>query len=122
MTFDVRTYDTVYTADGSELGAAMTLYVRPEADPGHKDFDQYLMILRLEEGDEYYIPTNFIDAQTSETGRVRLSLTMAEVEESNLKQRPPFIERGEANEESLANAPSPIPGEEEVANRQRPPA
>jgi len=122
MTFDIRQYDTVFTADGSELGTAMSLYIRPDADPEHRDFDQYLMVLRLEEADEYYIPTNFIDAQASETGQVRLSLTMAEIEESNLKRRPPFIERGEANEEALANAPSPVPGEEEIANRQRPPA
>ena len=122
MTFDIRKYDTVFTADNSELGMAMSLYIRPEADPGHGNFDQYLMVIHLEEGDEYYIPTNFIDAQTSETGHIRLSLTMAEIEESNLKQCPPFIERGEANEEALASAPSPVPGEEEVANRQRPPA
>jgi hypothetical protein len=118
MTFDIRKSDTVFTADGAELGAATTLYVRPEASLGRGDFDQYLMVVSLEEGNEYYIPTNFIDARASETGKVRLSLATAEIEESNLKQRPPFIERGEANEEALADEPSAMEKEKEFVDRE----
>ena len=118
MTFDIRKSDTVFTADGAELGVATTLYVRPEANPGRGDFDQYLMVVSLEEGDEYYSPTNFIDVPTSKTGKVRLSLTTAEIEESNLKQRPPSIERGEANEEALADEPGALEKEKELVDRQ----
>lgn len=114
MTFEIRKSDAVFTADGFELGQASSVYVHPEADPEHGDFDQYLMVVSLGEGNEYYIPANFVDTQTSETGKVYLSLSRAELEESNLKVRPAFIERGEANEEALADEPSPLKKQEEL--------
>lgn len=116
MTFDIRKTDRIFTADGFELGQASSLYIRPEADPQHRDYDQYLMVINLEEGDEYYIPTNYVDTQASATGEVRLSLTRSEIESIDLKQRPPFIERGEANEEALADEPSPLEKEGELGD------
>lgn len=82
--------DRVETADGVSLGQALVLYRRLEdVDPELKLYEFYLESVDLNMGDEFYIPTDFIDRY--ENGTVYLSLTMSRVQAETMMRMPKFI-------------------------------
>lgn len=82
--------DQVETADGVSLGQALVLYRRlDEVDPDLKLYEFYLESVNLNMGDEFYLPTDFIDRY--ENGTVYLSLTMAQVQAETMMRMPKFV-------------------------------
>jgi hypothetical protein len=96
----------VLTADEYLLGQAHTLYHRQEpAEPELRLFATYLMVVNMTIGDEFYVPTTYIDEARREEGTaVYLTLSRDDIEEKQLTRIPQFIVDDRFEEEGLAPA------------------
>lgn len=90
MDLKIHRGDEVQTADGVSLGQALVLYRRLDlVDPELKLYEYYLESVKLSMGDEFYIPTDFIERY--ENGTVYLSLTMPQVQAETMMRMPKFV-------------------------------
>ncbi|MBK8905188.1 MAG: hypothetical protein IPM53_28660 [Anaerolineaceae bacterium] len=110
MTHNLKQNLPVLTADEYRLGQAHTLYHRQEpAEPEHTLFASYLMVVNMTIGDDYYVPTAYIDEARAEGTAVHLTLTRDDIQNKTLTRTPQFIVDDRYNEEKLA------PGESSAA-------
>lgn len=107
----------VLTADAYRLGQTHSLYHRQEpAQPELRLFATYLMVVNMTIGDEYYVPTAYIDETKAEKTAVYLTLTRQEIQTQQLTRIPQFIVEERCDEEPLPPGDSsaatlPPPGE-----------
>lgn len=94
----------VLTADEYLLGQAHTLYHRQEpAEPELRLFATYLMVVNMTIGDEFYVPTTYIDEARPEAGTaVHLTLTRDDIKDQQLTRTPQFVIDDQFKEEKLA--------------------
>ena len=92
----------ILTADAYHLGQAHTLYHRQEpAEPELRLFATYLIVGNMTIGDEFYVPTTYIDEAREEGTAVYLTLTHQDIQKQQLTRIPQFIVEERGNEESL---------------------
>jgi hypothetical protein len=102
MTLELHKFDRIWTKDGVHLGEAHRLYHRiKDIDPGLKLYATYLHVVSFGDGDDYYVPTDFIGGYDANTGRVALVTTMKGVMNETWTRLPDFIARDEAVKEEL---------------------
>ncbi|MDX1614340.1 MAG: hypothetical protein R3300_08525 [Candidatus Promineifilaceae bacterium] len=100
---EIRKLDEVWTADDKKLGLAQKLYHREgQSDPKLKLYGSYLEVESFDYGDDYYVPTDFIEGRDAEAGRVYLSVKLQKVLENTWSRLPDFIARGNRQEEALS--------------------
>lgn len=94
----------VLTADEYRLGQLNRLYHRDElAEPQHSLFASYLMVVNMTIGDDFYVPTTYIDETRAGETAVFLTLTLDEIENKQLTRTPQFIIDDRFMEEKLPN-------------------
>lgn len=103
MDLKLRKLEDIWTNDGRLVGQAHSLYHRlGDVDPELKLYATYLLVISFEIGEDYYIPTDFIEGRDPETGRVMLSVDMLRILEETWERMPDFVARGEAKVEALS--------------------
>ncbi|NIT55781.1 MAG: hypothetical protein GWN00_05955, partial [Aliifodinibius sp.] len=71
MELTISKLEEVWTADDKKLGVANAIYHRLEGiNPELKYYASYLHVQNFDYGDDYYIPTDFIEGRDEETGRL----------------------------------------------------
>lgn len=104
MELTLKESDEIWTKDGEHLGQAHRLYHRSEGiDPDLQLYASYLYVVSFGSGDDYYVPTDFIDGREDDTDRVILTVPMQEVLDQTWSREPDFIARGKAVTEALPN-------------------
>lgn len=86
---------TAYAAGGRRLGRVQALYRRMDqsrVDPAKKVFSDYVEIVNLDIGDDFYIPTNYI-SHSDEDG-LYFSKSFEEIKSETLNRKPRFIAHG----------------------------
>lgn len=107
MKQDLKQNTPVLTADAYRLGQAHTLYHRQAAaEPEHKLFASYLMVVNMTIGDDYYVPTTYIDETKAGETAVYLTLTRDDIKDQQLTRTPQFIIDNRFKEEKLASGDS----------------
>jgi hypothetical protein len=83
----------VVTADGEQLGKALSIHHRPEdeVDPELKLYGSYLQVPNLMVGSHFYIPVDFIVDYDEEAQRVDLSVPISDVMNETWDREPSFI-------------------------------
>ena len=105
MTHNLKQNLPVLTADEYKLGQAHTLYYRQEpAKPERKLFNGYLMVVNMTIGDDYYVPTAYIDETREDDTAVWLTLSHDEIKEKELTRLPQVVVDDQFSEEKLAAA------------------
>lgn len=105
MTHNLKQNLPVLSADEYKLGQTHTLYHRQETtEPEDEPFNSYLMVVNMAIGDDYYVPTTYIDDTKNEETAVWLTLTHAEIKELQLTRLPQFVANHQFTEEKLAEA------------------
>ena len=121
---DLRQNLPVLTVDEYRLGQLHTLYHRDEvAEPQHNLFPSYLMVVNLTIGDDYYVPTTYIDNTRRGETAVWLTLTRADIQNKQLTRTPQFIVDDRFTEEPLpkdGTSAATIPEVGKPLNRQMP--
>lgn len=109
MNHELKQDLSVITADDYQLGQTHTLYHRQgPAYPERNLYSTYLMVVNMTIGDEYYVPTVFIDETRDDATAVWLTLSRDEINKMQLTRLPQFVADDEFTEEKLgdaANAP-----------------
>ncbi len=92
----------VITADQFRLGRIHKIFHRLEAaEPQLKLFASYMMVINLTIGDDFYVPTDYIDETKTGATAVWLTLTKKEVKDEQLTTLPQFIAGKQHREEDL---------------------
>lgn len=103
MTHNLKQNLPVLTTDEYKLGQAHTVYHREEAaKPERSLFSSYLMVVNMTIGDDYYVPTTYIDDTRDGEAAVWLTLTHDEIKEKQLTRLPQFVANDQFREEKLA--------------------
>lgn len=79
----------VRTADGKILGKTHAYHLRvnqPEPELGL--YPSYLMVVNIHIGDDFYIPTVFIDEEHSTQDEIRLTITEQEIQKKQYTRLP----------------------------------
>jgi hypothetical protein len=101
---DINKLDPVYTRDHQYLGAAHRLYHRTHGiRPGWKHFATYMLVQSFAQGDDFYVPTEFIAGRDPQAGHIMLTVTEKDVETKTWTRLPEFVLHGEANIEELVD-------------------
>jgi len=103
MDFTINKLEEVWTADDKKLGVANAIYHRLEGvNPELKYYASYLHVQNFDYGDDYYIPTDFIDGRDQKTGKLSLRKTFHEVLENTWTRMPEFVLQGNGLIEKLS--------------------
>ncbi len=102
MELTISKLEEVWTADDKKLGVANAIYHRLEGiNPELKYYASYLHVQNFDYGDDYYIPTDFIEGRDEETGRLSLNRKFQEVLENTWTRMPEFVLQGNGRIEKL---------------------
>lgn len=102
MDFTISKLEEVWTADDKKLGVANAVYHRLEGvNPELKYYASYLHVQNFDYGDDYYIPTDFIDGRDQESGKLSLTKTFQQILENTWTRMPEFILHGNGRIEKL---------------------
>ena len=96
----------VRTADGRRLGTVQGLYRRPEGaevDPDLKLFAYYMEVVNLDIGDDFYVPTDYIER--IDGGEIWLTRNFDEIQGETLMREPRFIAHGNGLNVHLLDRP-----------------
>ncbi len=100
---DIKKLDQIYSRDRQQLGVTQRLYHRThDIRPGWKHYATYILVQSFVQGDDYYIPTDFVAGRDPQTGHILLTVTEKNVETKTWTRLPDFILHGEATTEELA--------------------
>jgi hypothetical protein len=103
MDFSISKLEEVWTADDKKLGVANAVYHRLEGvNPELKYYASYLHVQNFDYGDDYYIPTDFIDGRDQKTGKLSLRKTFQQILENTWTRMPEFILHGSGQVEKLS--------------------
>jgi hypothetical protein len=92
----------VHTKDGTRLGRTVRMYHRLEGvDPDVKLYENYVLVRDWDLGDEYFIPTRFIDTIDEESGEIHLAVKLSTVNQEQWTRAPQFIYTDEGQEIEL---------------------
>ncbi|HSM55886.1 MAG TPA: hypothetical protein VK879_07000 [Candidatus Sulfomarinibacteraceae bacterium] len=101
---EINKLDQVYTKDHHHLGVAHRLYHRThDVRPGWKHYATYMLVQSFVQGDDFYVPTDFVAGRDSQTGHIVLTVTEKDVETKTWTRLPDFVLHGEASSEELAD-------------------
>lgn len=110
MTLEIRASVPVYTADDEWVGDAFRLYKRlKDVNPQLKLYAYYLKVVNLRIGEDFFIPTDFIERYDAQTQRLVLRLTAKKMMQETVSRMPDFVAHGEAEV-------VPLPAEIEAAD------
>lgn len=102
MDFAIKKLEEVWTADDKKLGVANAIYHRLEGVNAElRYYADYLHVQNFEYGDDYYIPTDFIEGRDETTGQLVLKTTFQKVLEKTWTRMPEFILHGNGQIEKL---------------------
>jgi hypothetical protein len=102
MDFTVSKLEEIWTADDKKLGVANAIYHRLEGvNPELKYYASYLHVQNFDYGDDYYIPTDYINGRDSNSNRLTLKATFQEVLSNTWTRMPEFILHGNGRIEKL---------------------
>ncbi|MGD2050314.1 MAG: hypothetical protein PVH03_12495 [Chloroflexota bacterium] len=105
MEDSINKLEEIWTAEDKKLGLAKYLYHRQsEINPKLQLYARYLEVENFEYGDDYYVPTDFIEGRDPESGKIRLSLSFDEVMKRTWFRMPDFIAHGDCRREELPTA------------------
>lgn len=92
MDIEVKARDEIWTSDGFKLGVARTLHYRPqeEVNPEEQLYAAYLEIVNYELGDDFYVPTDFLQEPDEDEGRIKLEVEMKDVQHRTWSRAPEF--------------------------------
>ena len=92
----------VMTSDNYRLGQVHTLYHRlAEPQPELALFASYVMVVNIAIGDDFYVPTSYIDETRDAETAVYLTITRDDVTDKQITRIPEFIVEGQFEEEKL---------------------
>lgn len=101
---DIKKHDQVYTRDRQQLGAAQRLYHRTrDVRPGWKHYATYILVQSFAQGDDFYVPTDFVGGRDPQAGHIVLTVTEKDVETKTWTRLPEFVLHGEASSEELSD-------------------
>lgn len=110
MIVTIHNMDEVWTSDNLKLGVAHSLYYRPEEQvrPADQLYAAYLGVMNFELGDDYYVPTDFLQRVDAEQDQARLELTvpMKAVMDRTWSRAPEFVAKGLGRRVPLPEAES----------------
>lgn len=87
---DVKFHEPVITKDGEKLGVAQRLYIKQDDEEVEtQTVESHLKVFDFATGDDYYIPTGYIDARDSEG--VKLSIKFQTVLNRSYSRLPRYI-------------------------------
>lgn len=110
MELKLKKSDEIWTKDDQYLGQAHHLNHRTkDVNPKLQLYGSYLYVVAFDMGDDFHIPTDFIEGRDPETDRVKLKVTMKEVMKRTWTRLPDFIVHGEAELEELPAALEEVP-------------
>jgi hypothetical protein len=105
MEDSIKKLEEIWTAEGKKLGLAKYLYHRQnEINPKLQLYARYLEVENFEYGDDYYVPTDFIEGRDPESGKISLSVSFDEVMKRTWFRMPDFIAHGDSRREELPTA------------------
>ncbi len=94
--------DEVWTQDDYRLGHPNRLFHRTDGiDPDLELYADYVHVMSFDLGDDFYIPTDFIDGRNPENGRITLTVPMETVLKNTWNRIPDFVVHKEAQAEEL---------------------
>lgn len=108
MDVDVRGRDEVWTSDDFKLGVARALHFRPpqEVNPEEQLYAVYLEVVNFELGDEFFIPTDFLEPRDEAGGRVEVVFPMKGIMQRTWSRAPEFVAKKLGREVRLSAIPS----------------
>lgn len=99
---DIKKLDQVYTRDRQQLGVAQRLYHRThDVRPTWEHYATYILVQSYAQGDDFYVPTEFVSGRDPQTGHIALTVTEKDVETKTWTRLPEFVLHGEAGREEL---------------------
>lgn len=102
MEDSIKRFEEIWTVEGKKLGLAKYLYHRQsEINPKLQLYARYLEVENFEYGDDYYVPTDFIEGRDPESGEISLSVSFDEVMRRTWFRMPDFIAHGDSRREEL---------------------
>lgn len=102
MTIQLKQSDEIWTQDGHLLGHPHRIYHRTkDINPILRLYADYVQVVSFEIGEDYYVPTDFIDGRYSDNGRITLAVPMKTVQKNTWNRLPDFVVHGEARRENL---------------------
>jgi hypothetical protein len=102
MDLSIKKLEEVWTADHQKLGLIEAVYHRLEGvDPDLGYYATYLNVQNFDYGDDFYIPTDFIEGRDSKNGHLLLKTKFITVLENTWNRMPDFIADGQARFEKL---------------------
>ena len=102
MDLSIKRLEEVWTADNQKLGLTEAIYHRLEgANPDLRLYASYLNVQNFEYGDDYYIPTDFIQGREPETGRLLVKEKFITILQNTWTRMPDFIVHGQGRLEKL---------------------
>lgn len=93
MDIEVKARDEIWTSDGYKLGAARTLHYRPEEEVNPEEllYAVYVELVNYELGDDFYVPTDFLQERDEATRRILLDVEMKDVQQRTWSRAPEFV-------------------------------
>jgi len=92
MEHNIKKFDEIWTADGKKLGIAYKIFHRQEeVNPDLQLYESYISVVNFEYGEEYFVPTDFIEGRDPETGNLLLSIPFARVMDMTCFRMPDFV-------------------------------
>jgi hypothetical protein len=102
MDLSIKKLEEVWTADNQKLGLTEDVYHRLEGvDPDLGFYATYLKVQNFDYGDDFYIPTDFIEGRDSKSGYLLLKTKFITILENTWNRMPDFIAGGQARLEKL---------------------
>ena len=102
-TVTIKKGAAVFTSDGTRLGQTVRLFHRLEGvDPEVKLFADYVQVRDWHLGDEFFVPTDFIDRVDPTSGDISLVVKLSRVDSEQWTRAPQFIYTSQAQEVSLS--------------------
>lgn len=102
MKIDLKQSDEIWTQDGHRLGHPHRIYHRmDEINPALELYPAYVHVLSFDLGDDFYIPTDFLNGRNADSGHVLLSVPMETVLKNSWDRLPDFVIQKVARPEEL---------------------
>lgn len=92
MEHNINKFDEVWTADGKKLGIAYKIFHRQDdVNPNLQLYKSYICVVNFEYGEEFFVPTDFIEGRDTETGNLLLSISFKRVMDLTYFRMPDFV-------------------------------
>lgn len=99
---EIKRNDEVWTADEKQLGIAKAVFHRTdEVNPALRLYASYLEVEDFNFGENFYVPTDFIDEGPAGAGRIEIKKKRDEAMQLLWFRMPDFVAKGNYRKEAL---------------------